>query len=304
MIEQLVTIGKANNGNQGIIKGEYNSLTDATVARDGHAVGLINNKLYIFGGSRTALNSVMEMYDISTKVWSTVSAINTPTPRHAVGHCVLNNKLYVFGGSITAAWSPTAEAYVFNPSNNTWVRLANMPRNLCLQTAVVIKGKIYLFGGFDGNNSVNNFFEYDPNTDSYRSITHLQPIQHGHVAVAVNDRMYVMGGVVAGTILNQCISYDPSNNAWATHVSSPLGNTYSFAAGLEKQIYLYGGSRNTDPTPHKRLFRFDVVMNTWSELPEGPAPMDWGVMISLEDRLLLHGGRSSTVLLKTLLEIT
>lgn len=301
MIEQLIS-GLAKKSSF-LLKGEFKELTNAAVARDGHAVGLINNKLYIFGGSRTSLNSVMEMYDIVTKTWSVITSVATPTPRHAVASCVLNNKLYVFGGSITAAWSPTAEAYVFDPANNTWTKLANMPLSLCLQTAVVIKGKIYVFGGFNGGSSVNNFLEYDPVTNGWRSISHSQVIQHGHSAVAVNDRMYVVGGV-SGDILVKCTSYDPSNNTWTTLEPPPIGNTYSYIATLDSQIYLYGGSRNTDPTPHKRLFRFDVPGNSWSELPNGPVPMDWGCMVALEDRLLLHGGRNSPALLNNLWEIT
>lgn len=286
------------------IKGEYKALSSAGTARAGHAAGVINNKMYVFGGSHTLLNNVMEVYDIATDTWNTLSTTGVPTPRHSPGCCVLDDKLYVFGGSITAAWAPTAEAYVFNPANNTWTKLANMPAALCLQSAVAIKGKIYLFGGFNGSSSINNFYEYDPVSNTYRAIAHTQASVHGHKAVNVNDEMFLVGGVSTVTLLSRCVSYDPVANAWKSYAPSPLGNTYTFTAALEDYLYMFGGSLNTNTTTHNRLFKFHPASNSWTELPSGATAGYFGMMVALADRLFLHGGRNSSTLYSMLWEIT
>jgi len=287
-----------------VIAGEYKQKTSAAVNRTAHAAVAIDNKIYAFGGSHQILNSVMEVYDIETDQWANLATQGTPSPRHSIASCVLNGKLYIFGGSTTTAWSPTAEAYVFDPATNIWTKLANQPAALCIQTAVAIKGKIYLFGGFNGGSSVNSFYEYDPVSNTYRTIPNSQSVSHGHRAVNIADRMFVVGGVAGTPLLSRCVAYDPTANTWATYASSPLANTYTFTDTLGGYLYMFGGSRNTDTTTHNRLFRFHPPSNTWDELPTGAQAGYYGVMIPVEDRLYLHGGRNSTTLFPALWEIT
>lgn len=303
MIESLLYTHKVSPPSI-VINGEYKQLASAGIQRTGHVAGLINNKLYVFGGSHQVLNSVMETYDIATDTWGVLTTQGKPSPRHSLAGCVLNDKLYVFGGSTTTAWSPTAEAYVFDPATNVWTKLANQPVALCLQTAVAINGKIYLFGGFNGSSSVTTFLEYDPATDTYRVIAHTQVAQHGHKAAVINGRMFVVGGVSNVTLLSRCVAYDPAANAWASYASSPLANTYTYADALDGSLYMFGGSRNTDTTTHNRLFRFYPPNNTWEELPSGAQPGYFGIMVAASDRLFLHGGRNATTLFPALWEIT
>lgn len=297
-----IHIGGGNAPGQ--LNAVYRQLASAGTPRTGHAAGVINNKLYVFGGSHGTLNSVMEVYDIAANTWSTLTTTGTPTPRHSVAYCVLNNKLYIFGGSTTTAWAPTLDAYVFDPSNNTWTKLANFPANLCLQSAVAIKGKIYIFGGFTGSGSANNFYEYDPVANTYRQISNSQSPTYGHKAVNIGDRMYVVGGTTGPALLDRCVDYDPATNTWTGHNVSPLANTYTFTAALGNYLYMFGGSLNTDTTTHNRLFRFYPPSNTWVELTSGATPAYFGQMVALADRVLIHGGRNAAGLFNMLWEIT
>jgi N-acetylneuraminic acid mutarotase len=287
-----------------VIGGVYKQLASAVTPRSSHSVVAIDGKIYAFGGSYGALNSTMEVYDIETNTWAPVVAQGMPSPRHGCACCVLNGKFYIFGGSTGNGWGPMSqEVYVFDPATVAWTKLANTPNAVALHTAVPIKGKIYIFAGFNGGAPVNDLYEYDPVANTYRTIANSQPVQHGHKAVAIGDRMFVVGGVSSSTLLNRCVAYDPVNNTWQHYAASPVGNTYTFVGALGNYIYMFGGSLNNITTTNNRLFKFSLETNSWAELPSGASPAYLGWMAVSDKALYLHGGYNNTAVLAELWEV-
>lgn len=276
-----------------VLAGTYKELAVPSTARAFQCTVAIGKKIYTYGGSFGVMNSVMEVYDIETNTWAVLETQGKPPPRHSAACCVLNGKMYMFGGSTTSAWSPfTNKAYVFDPATLTWTELADMPIAVSQHSAVAIHGKIYLFCGYNGAQT-NAFNEYDPETNTYRTITHSQGNIHGHRAVVINNRMFVVGGVTGSTLRNRCISYDPVTNVWATYANSPVGNTYTTAGAIGDNLYLHGGSLNTNNTNHQRLFKFNLPSNTWTELPSGAGARFMAAMAVTDKALYIHGGTNN-----------
>lgn len=289
-----------------VIEGNYKQLASASLARDSHSIVCIGDKLYTIGGNYgSLLPATLEVYDIPTNMWSVVTSVNMPTARHGSACCALNGKFYVFGGSLGNGWAPmTNEAHVYDPTTNTWTKLANAPNAVALHCAVPINGKIYLFGGFDGGNQSNAFYEYDPVANTYRTISNAQSPIHGHRGVVIRNKMYLLGGAAGAGATNQLISYDPVTNTWASRAASPIGHTYAFAGALGDNLYLFGGSLNTNTTTNKRLFKYNANTNAWTELPSGASPRYLGWMAVSDEALYLHGGYDNSSIYKELWEIT
>ena len=84
-------------------------------ARGDANIGVINNKIYIMGGSGssgpTALN---EAYDPGSNTWQ--SKANLPTAANSGGNAVCNNKLYIIGGGISTTTVYNSN-YVYTAEN-------------------------------------------------------------------------------------------------------------------------------------------------------------------------------------------
>jgi hypothetical protein len=121
----------------------YDPATNAWVTRPsaphfhrGGAAGVINGKLYVTGGSSTAL----DIYDPGTKTWRTRASI--PLGGHASGG-VIGGRFYVvvqhFNGS-----TPDHRLYSYNPTTNEWKARA-APSFFGSATRVELDGRSYLF---------------------------------------------------------------------------------------------------------------------------------------------------------------
>jgi hypothetical protein len=78
--------------------------------------------------------------------WSTVAP--SPIARSEAQSAVVNGKLYLFGGYINTTYTPTRRADVYNPTNNTWTRIKDLPKGLTHSGTAVSGKNIYLAGGY------------------------------------------------------------------------------------------------------------------------------------------------------------
>lgn len=303
MIESLL-FNKSIKDDGGNIKGDFVSKTASSVGHGGHAIALIDNKIYAYGGSNAVLNTVMEVYDIATDKWTVVPPVGSPPPgRHNAAHCVLNNKLYLFSGCAAVGWTGwTAEAWVYDFATKVWSRLANTPVTQGLMTAVPINGKIYLYGGFQGGGGLTTLLEYDPSSNTYRSISHTMGGRYGHRCLAINNKMYVIAGHdYTGPVLST-LCYDPSNNTWETLPNIPVGTRHLYAGNIGDYIYVYGGY--TGSAASLKLWKYNILTKVWTALPDGTLNTYLGCTVTTPDGVWAHGGTTDTAVFNNLTKIS
>ena len=79
----------------------WTSLTPMPTPRAGIGVAVVDNKIYVIGGSYWSnYFGINEMYDPATNTWTTKTSM--PTPRASFGITVFENKIYVIGGATDA----------------------------------------------------------------------------------------------------------------------------------------------------------------------------------------------------------
>jgi len=290
MIEAMLFRKPASGPN--IIQGIYSSLAPGSTARSGQCLVMVGDLIYSYGGTYGALNNTMEVYDIGTNTWATVTPNNTaPTPRHSPGFCLLNNKLYMFGGSTGVNWGPMSnEAWCYDFATKLWTKLANYPVSLALVSAVAINGKIYLLGGYTGTAASSPFHEYDPVANSYRAITHSLSARYGHKAVVVDGLMYVFGGSIGPSAVRESWSYNPVSNVWASLKVMPEGKPHSYVVAIGPLIYIYGGKQGNESAAINKLYRYNTGTGNWTEMPPGPSLYYMGAAVANENAIYMHGG--------------
>ena len=281
-------------------------------ARDQFAGGVIDGKIYVFGGNRYPdghnLKST-EMFDPATDKWIYMAdnEHNGGWGVEEVSGAVVNGRFYVFGalggGSPYGVFNFVEE---YNPVTNTWTSKAPIPTTRAGTTAVVYNNKIYLFGGGYSNETGTKIRydiveAYDPDKNTWETVTHMPKTLWGGYAVAVvGDKAYVIGGVDASAtqILNDVSAYDFITGTWTTigFVSLPnprVFTSYNSASPVvDGKIYLIGGIEGTSANygPSSKVDIYDTVSNTWQTGTPLPIPTESHLSVVVKDEIYVVGG--------------
>jgi len=153
----MYVVGGASDGKSVANAARYDAAADKweelpplPERREHCSAGVIDGVLYIAGGRMDGITGIEPKtwaLDTSTKVWTERASLNPP--RGGLAGAVLNGRFYVFGGEGNAARAsgvfPDIDAY--DPTTNTWQKLAPMfvPRHG--YGAATLDGRIYLAGG-------------------------------------------------------------------------------------------------------------------------------------------------------------
>ena len=178
---------------------------DMPVPRGGSTC-VVDGKIYIVGGSaankKQGRIDNVDVYDPATDTWAAVKSMNHARGVPAVS--VVDGKIYVMGG---VGWPQIpnhpgpflSSVEVFDPKNNRWTEIAEMPTPKALHTASVIDGKIYVIGGgFRRGNGLFKYLStvevYDPKTDHWTQEQDMPTDRSGHRAEVINGNIYIFGG--------------------------------------------------------------------------------------------------------------
>lgn len=196
----------------------WQSLTPMPTARGGATAQVVNGLIYVAGGMNgdgASLNT-LEIYNPVSGTWQ--SGPNMQTRRDNAGSAVLNGELHVFGGRIRNAdgISPEPTLKTGEKFNGTsWESIAPMPTGRRAMSVGSVSGKAQVIGGENNTNSPSGVFEqneeYDPDTNTWRSLTAAPSPRHGAATATINDMVHIVGGGVQSgtsyTTLHEALSY-------------------------------------------------------------------------------------------------
>ena len=214
-------------------------------ARDDLAAAVVDGKIYAMGGytppnlppgtftlrgSKEPLGTVEE-YDPSTDSWRTVA--DMPTARCDLAAASVDGKIYAIGGSINIVLDfkttlTTVEEY--DARKDSWRTVEKMSEARDNLASVVVDGKIYAIGGYNGEQSFSTVEEYDPSKDSWRTVADMPSTRYDLADATVNGKIYAIGGRHNGSILDIMEEYTPPRE-------SDIATSDSFAVkNQNKQI--------------------------------------------------------------------
>lgn len=109
-----------------------------------------------------------------TITWS--AAAPSPIPRFEAGNEVVNDKLYVFGGYFTSSIQATTRSDVYDPIQNNWTQLSDMPEPITHAGVAVDGNTIYIAGGFVGDypgSVTKEVYKYDVTSNNWNTLPSL-----------------------------------------------------------------------------------------------------------------------------------
>lgn len=109
---------------------------------------------------------------------------------------------------------------------DVWTSVQPMHEIRLFAAAVVINGKIFIFGGCDGQNVLRSCEVYDIKLDTWQHITPMQISRMKHSAVVHAGKVYIIGGASdsrAGPGLRSVECYIPEEDRWTRIPDMPIG---------------------------------------------------------------------------------
>ncbi|MBI4181740.1 MAG: hypothetical protein HY520_02115 [Candidatus Aenigmarchaeota archaeon] len=179
----------------------------------------VTGKIYCFGGSATGgpTNQIVE-YDPATDIIMVKSAT---LPFERVNpSCVegtVTGTIFCFGGDKTGANGVTQQIVEYNPLTDVvGVSPTTLPNPAAALSCTEARSgsgakKIYCFGGDTGTGALKTIVEFDPPTNSIRSMAATLPTPrraHSCATEAAANKIHCLGGDNSG-LFDEITEYDP-----------------------------------------------------------------------------------------------
>eukprot|EP00644_Phytophthora_capsici_P006191 jgi/Phyca11/117000/e_gw1.32.190.1 len=249
---------------------------------------------------------------VEQAAWEAVPCVNTrEAPLIGSGHAcaVRKDSLYVFGGERSTRSSsvirPSNSFYEFNFARKEWSTVSGnglAPSQRKSHSAVVYKDSFYVFGGYDGDRRLNDFFSYNFLTQTWTNVfvnAGQQPTpRYGHAALVYGTRSSSeYGRLDSGRHVNDMHSFNLETNSWSlirTSGEVPYPREGASMIVYKQSCLLFGGyDHDLGYLNDVHVFNFET--HVWSSLEtKGTAPTGCHhPLVSLHnDSLIVFGGKT------------
>ena len=151
------------------------------VAHGAGGAAIVNNKLYFFGGAdKTRTKDLNDTYmlDLANQSAGWKSVASLPNARNHLGGIAVNGKIYAIGGQHHLEDGSVMQNEVdeYDPTTNTWTRVASMPKSLSHFNASTVLYNRYIItvGGENPHNSPQPYvLAYDTVLNQWAQLTSL-----------------------------------------------------------------------------------------------------------------------------------
>lgn len=173
-----------------------------------------------------------------------------------------------------------------------WSKGEKMPTPREEVAAALLDGKIYVIGGSDADNVIQDIVEvYDPRTDEWSTAAPL-PEPRDHIGVAVyGGKLYVVGGFNQEDIpTDQLLIYDPKTDQWQEGRPMPAARGALAADFINGTLYAVGGVDSSHNVVSTNA-AYDPKTDTWTERQPMPTARHHLSSAAVDGKLYALGGR-------------
>eukprot|EP00027_Filamoeba_sp_ATCC50430_P017616 CAMPEP_0168568238 /NCGR_PEP_ID=MMETSP0413-20121227/15460_1 /TAXON_ID=136452 /ORGANISM="Filamoeba nolandi, Strain NC-AS-23-1" /LENGTH=354 /DNA_ID=CAMNT_0008600539 /DNA_START=51 /DNA_END=1112 /DNA_ORIENTATION=+ len=238
------------------IQDEWEVLPDMPRERYRHAAATVNGKLYLFGGRDLSdvIIQQIDIYDTSSKTWSTVSSNWTSATSDLVAVPV-DSSIYVIGG-YDQNYATLGNIQIFDTTQLSWksVSLASMNISRGDACAAFFDGGIIVVGGFNEANfcqPLTSVEFYNITTNTWQSRTPLFT-GVGDCACAIgHGTFHVIGGEskddpvacskFSVPIANVSSLAPGANSKWQRETQFPDVRFRFAGAAFGRDFFVFGG---------------------------------------------------------------
>jgi len=247
-------------------------------------------------GGRTADgvdNQVLD-YNLTEQRWS----LRSPKPLgvERIGAALLGERFYIPGGCLTHG-EPTDILEIYDPRRDVWEHGTPLPVALCGYALTTFEGRLYLFGGWDGQRIVDSVWVYDPAEARWEKRSPMPKPLSNAQAVTLNNKILILGGQSPQGLEKSVWAYYPNRDvegepAWEERAPLSQPRAAMAATTLAGNVYVAGGETPDEvQAESKILWVYTEAEDSWQPAANLPAVEGaFGLMLPVELRLHFLGG--------------
>lgn len=263
-----------------------------------------NDYIYVLRGGNT---NGFYRYALATDTWTTLAV--TPGNVSYGGSIEAGPEGFLYatqGGTLATFWK-------YDIALNTWSAVSSAPKTFAVGGSISYDGSRYIYG-LPGSDDA--FYRYDTTTDSWSARANAQfgnpNTSDGQTVNYDSDsvydgrnNIYVMQGNYYPYFAKYSIAtdalYGETANTWTVLASAPTGvytgGSLAYDTTTESVYMTRGNWKNN-------YYKYDVGLNSWSQLPDTPATFDQGASQIVYNGYIyaLRGGNSTNFYRYTIAE--
>ena len=144
-------------------------------------------------------------------------------------------------------------------------------------SAAALAGRVYVFGGFDGQTAVRRASLYEPSRNEWSSLPEMPRAAWHACAAEVGGKLYVMGGreSAEGPPVATVQVFDPAAG-WSAVPALPAPVVNAACAGVDGRVYVFGGwtpGGMGANTISDGAWAYDPSSGQWTSLVRMPATL-------------------------------
>ncbi|CAD8073051.1 unnamed protein product [Paramecium primaurelia] len=223
VLDDIIMMTPSEQMNVVCIDWQYVKSENTPPKRQFHTANICGDVMYIFGGGDGKMwLSDLYKFDLVKCYWAQVDTTGQkPQGRLQHSSVIYDHKIYVFGGEPDRSHQLN-DLYQLDIGNNVWTRLqpkGSTPSPRVSASAVMMNNKIYLFGGYDGQQWRNDVFMYNI-------------IENQWEYIVINDQ----------EVLPQFRGQTKENNISSQQSSPPRPRCRHSAIAYKNTIVIFGGN--------------------------------------------------------------
>lgn len=178
---------------------------DLLVRHDAPAATILNDQIYLFGGHLPDAKggpladpafTYAERFTPQLGYWEEISPL--PTPRFSPAGLSWNGKIWAIGGGAFTGKDFTNydRIEIFDPTKGSWSEQPplKLPWPSAGPGACVLSGRIYIFGGNNGEAIQRRVACYDPDAKQWLELPPLPEARVVMAAIPIDNSIYIIGG--------------------------------------------------------------------------------------------------------------
>lgn len=215
------------------------------------AIAVYKGKIYIFGGDNKGIDARPTarsfVYDPGKDSWTEIAPL--PAPRSYGAATTVGEFIYVYGARTLPRDTPDLSMYRYDPEENTYTRLCDLPEAARFITQGVYNGKIYVIHGETANRTMaDGVLEYDIVHDEWKKLNIPRIIKakwtltQQSTSVTLGTRLFVAGGKPPEEKRTPLVTYfDMQTKTFGQVEPLPAGRCCGSAGFIDGTLYIAGG---------------------------------------------------------------
>lgn len=270
----------------------WRTLNDAPVMRQQVAAAAAQGRLWVAGGLEDdGATAAVQGLDPVTDQWLRVSDL--PRPLHHAMAVRYKGEFVVIGGWASDTTANVSDE-VYALRDGEWIALEPLHHARAAGAAAVVKGKIVVAGGQDGDGLVRPTEVYDAATGKWTEGADI-PTPREHLAAGAYDGYaYFVGGrdLTPDKNVAALERYDPDTDTWESMSPMPTARGSIGATRIGGRLAVVGGETSDDVLGKTELY--DFVSDTWEPGPRLLTPRHGPGAAARGSSLYVIGGAERT----------